>query len=60
MADEGICALFDGLFDFVGGYVGEGCVEDVVGGRVEGCEDAVEEDCVQDACVAVSVVQELL
>lgn len=49
-AEEGGGARVDGAFDVVFGHVGEGGVEDVVGGGEHGREQAVEEDRVQDAC----------
>lgn len=40
--------MFDEGFDGGVGNVGEGYVEDVVGGGLLGVEEAVEEDCVDD------------
>lgn len=49
LADEGVEAVFEEGFQFGVGDVGEGGVEDVVGCGVEGVEEAVEEDGVDDA-----------
>lgn len=48
-AEEGSGAGVDGALDVVFGHVGEGRVEDVVGGGRDGREEPVEEDGVQDA-----------
>lgn len=48
LADEGVCALFDEGFDLWVGDVGECDVEDFVGCWMEGVEETVEENCVDD------------
>lgn len=49
--------MFDEGFDVGVRDVGEGYVEDVVGCWVEGVEEAVEEDCVDDGCTIVRLVR---
>lgn len=48
MADQSVGALFDESFEFGIRHHGQGDIKQIVGGRPEGSEVAVEEDGMQD------------